>query len=244
MTVLSIDLAYKRCADLGIVALSQTEDGLFCDFVSPPDFSDCPEPERVAMWALEVAHRQGANYIMLDGPQAWKDPDNGFLHSRVCERELNAPAKTGLPYSTKPANYLPFISFSIAVFSALENAGWPRLCKFTQVEVQSHTRAAIESLPLAAWRTLGLPALPAKKKAKPGDLVDRLDRLRNIYSLELSMHSPSHDQLQALVSGLGAANYAFGARRRTKVAGLAPRYVEGIPREGYILNPSRDPLPT
>lgn len=239
MSVLSIDLAYKRCADLGVVAISKVENALLCDFISPPAFSDCPEPERVAMWALEIAQRRGATYIILDGPQAWKDPENGLLHSRVCERQLNAPAKTGLPYSAKPANYLRFISFSIDVFSSLESAGWPRLPAFTQEEeADSNIRSACESLPLAAWRALGLPALPAKKKAKPGDLVDRLGRLRELFSLELSIQSPSHDQLQALVSGLGAANYAFGARKRTTVAGVSPRYVAEIPREGYILNPS------
>ena len=240
MTILSIDLAYKRYADFGVVAVSHVSKGLRCEFLPSPDWSSQPEPERLAAWAVDVAEGLRASCIMLDGPQAWKDPNNGVVHSRLCERELNAPAKTGLPGYVKPRNYLPFVTFSIEVFSCLDRFGWPRLNTYSQAEDAAlRLPCVIESLPLAAWRALRLPILPAKRKARKEDLADRLARLQTLYPLDLTMQTPSHDQLQALVSGLGAADYIFGNRKRSVVAGVPPRIVEGVPREGYILSPSR-----
>ena len=240
MTILSIDLAYKRYADLGVVAISHGGKGFRCELLTSPELSCQPEPQRLAAWALGLAESIKASCIMLDGPQAWKDPDNGLLHSRICERELNAPAKTGLPGCVKPGNYLSFVEFSIQVFSWLDRFGWPRLVTYSQAEdAELSLPCVIESLPLAAWRALGLPILPAKRKARREDIADRLIRLQDIYPLDLTRESVSHDQLQALVSGLGAADYVFGDRRRTAVAGIPPKDVEAITREGYILNPSR-----
>jgi hypothetical protein len=70
--------------------------------------------------------------MAIDGPQSWKAEENGLVHSRICDRLLNAPAKVGLPGQGKPRTYVPFIAFSIAVFGALVELGWQRL-----LEVQS-----------------------------------------------------------------------------------------------------------
>jgi hypothetical protein len=179
-----------------------------------------------------------ASTLMLDGPQGWKDPTNGLAHSRVCERLLNAPAKTGLHGAAKPANYLPFISFSIAVFDELDAAGWKRLASFPAQPPSKSQPVALESLPLSAWRSLGIPILPAKARAKPHHITDRLNRLRQLRSLRLSAPLPNHDQLQALVSGLAAEAFSAGDYEKTTVAGVPPRTNQGAEWcEGYIMNP-------
>ena len=53
--------------------------------------------------------------MLLDGLQGWKNPANGLKHSRLCERILNTPAKTGILGRVKPVNYTKFVEFSIAV---------------------------------------------------------------------------------------------------------------------------------
>jgi hypothetical protein len=56
----------------------------------------CARPrERTVTTGANLADDLGAAALLIDGPEAWKDPDNGLQHSRVCERELNTPAKTG-----------------------------------------------------------------------------------------------------------------------------------------------------
>ena len=65
--------------------------------------------------------------LLIDGPQGWKHPDHGTAFARSCEAELHTPAKTGLPVTVTPAACFPFVSFSIAVFDAPGERGWPRL---------------------------------------------------------------------------------------------------------------------
>jgi len=116
----------------------------------------------VAEYCIELCEKHSANLLLLDGPQAWKHPDNGLEHSRVYERLLNTPAKTGVPGHVKPRNYAPFVAFSITVFDELEQRGWPRLD--SQARAPGGSAAAIESFPLGAWRALGIPMLPAKRR--------------------------------------------------------------------------------
>jgi hypothetical protein len=92
---------------------------------------------------------------------------NGVAHSRICERVLNTPGKTGLPGNVKPANYFPFIEFSVQVFDAFQARGWQR---FDPASWGPGQPTVIESFPLAAWRSLGLPCLPAKKKTRDTDI--------------------------------------------------------------------------
>jgi len=111
MAVISVDLAYKRYADIGIVVITRTRRGLHCRFISPPKLQAPPDPKELAEWLTCRAEEAEAFTLMVEGTQGWKDAANGLVRSRLCERALNAPAKTGLRGIVKPANYLPFVSF-------------------------------------------------------------------------------------------------------------------------------------
>ena len=152
--VLSVDLANTSYGNLGMVFLEETQGSWSVRTLSPRDLclAGPPSGPQLAARLADACRRLPASILVLDGPQGWKDPDNGLLHSRSCERELNTPAKTGLPGSAKPANYLAFLAFSIDVFQALVARGF---------ELWSGSTAhllAVESFPSSAWRQLGLPA--------------------------------------------------------------------------------------
>jgi hypothetical protein len=124
-----------------------------CSFVdaAAAGLTGAPDPELLAEFLVNLCEELGASVLTLDGPQGWKDPDNGLEHSRICERALHTPAKTGIPGIVKPGNYLPFVAFSIAVFDALGERGWPRY----DGNLGENGRVAVESFPMSAWRSLG-----------------------------------------------------------------------------------------
>jgi hypothetical protein len=189
----------------------------------------------LAEYFANLADDLGAAALLIDGPQAWKDPDNGLQHSRVCERELNTPAKTGLPGAVKPANYLPFVQFSIAFFDELEARGWPRYRAGTPT-----TPVAIETFPLAAWRFLGLRTLPAKAKASALVIRQATEALLSIFPTRLTAE-PNHDELQALVTSYVGFAVIRGTASEVQLAGTAPFRLDGTYREGFIACPRAAP---
>jgi hypothetical protein len=237
VTVLSVDLAYKRYTDIGVVVLRSEGSRIG---VVPIDLESVgltgePEAAQLASFLASFATEVDASSILIDGPQAWKAPDNGLEHSRRCERELSTPGKMGLPGVTKPATYIEFSLFSIGLFDELAELAFPRLA--TTGDWPRHV--AIESFPTAAWRSLGLSPLPAKAKATDADVATALDSLRTFCDLDVRGEL-NHDQLQATVAGLAGV-----ALERRNLAGLAfagvePFELEGTWREGYILSPTRD----
>lgn len=236
MSVVSVDLAYRNYRDFGVAVLEPGPFGAVYELlVVAPGGRPKPEPGEFADLAIEICERVGASLVLLDGPQGWKDPANGLTHSRRCERLLNAPAKTGLPGSVKPANYAPFVTFAIRVFDSLHERGWPRYDPATWSPGEG---TAIESFPLSAWRSLRLPCLPAKRRSQEADIRRHLDSLIGT-GLLASGALPSHDQLQALVSGLAGLGVLAGARDSYDVVGSSPFALEGAWREGFIVNPTR-----
>ena len=105
--VVSVDLAYKNYNDLGIALLGRELGNIQINFVKARKLglTGDPDAKTLAKALLNLCHLNNAQVILIDGPQAWKDPANGFEHSRVCEKILNTPAKTGLPGLVKPKNY-------------------------------------------------------------------------------------------------------------------------------------------
>ena len=231
MKVLSVDLAYRDYRDVGIAILESTPTSIEVSFRLLQG-SGRPTPSAVAEKILRLAEDINAPVILMDGPQGWKSPDTPFPHSRICERVLNTPAKTGLPGQVKPANYGPFVSFSIEVFDALHDMGWPRYSG----DLTRAPQTTVESFPLSAWRSLRVPALPSKQKAGNEDLSSRLDLLKRIFPLVLHAE-PNHDELQALVSGLAGIPLLAGDMTRLQIEGIAPFLLDGTMREGYIVNP-------
>jgi hypothetical protein len=145
---------------------------------------------------------------------------------------LATPVKTGLPGCVKPGPFLPFAEFSIEVFDALHALGWERYAG----HVPSQARIAAESFPTAAWKSLGLPPLPAKAKCK-GSVVRDAARLPVSERGVAFGADPNHDQLQAVVSGLAAIALVQGNFDAISVVGESPTYKDGCWREGFILNP-------
>ncbi len=240
MSVLSIDLAHKSYSDVGVcslrVAAGQIEVAPIR--LSALGLNSSPLPGALAKTIAGLADQLGARLIFIDGPQAWKSPENGLLHSRICERQLATPGKTGLPGFTKPSNYAPFIAFSIDLFDQLGGLGWPRLPEPSALS-SSH-RFAIESFPTAAWRSLGLKPLPGKKKTPAGTVQTKLGELDRLFPTFVPGPGElTHDELQALIAGLagiaveGHVAYAFA------LAGVSPFELEGYWREGFIVNPVR-----
>src|SRR5271166_5996038 len=233
MSVVSIDLAYRNWRDFGVAVLGDGLSGATYKLLPIGD-RQAPTPDRVADVAIEISRRFDALLILLDGPQGWKDPANGLAHCRVCERKLNAPGKTGLPGHTKPEGYRPFIEFSIAVFAALDKRGWRR---FDPMAWRPGCPAVVETFPLSAWRSLKLKGLPAKNKTRPDDVVARLRSLTDSGLVSSAGTIPDHDQLQAIVAGLAGLGIQSGDRRRYSFEGIPSSLIDGLWREGYIVNP-------
>jgi uncharacterized protein DUF429 len=156
VAVLSVDLAYRRWSDLGVVILDRAphSDGvtppaanlassapspvIHCEIIPLADPGLGPELDRrpahsqidAEILAGRLNHLcavRSIRVLMLDGPQAWKSCSSGLAHARVSERQLNTAAKTGLPGMVKPLTYRPFAEFCMDVYDALCRRGWGRL---------------------------------------------------------------------------------------------------------------------
>jgi hypothetical protein len=236
MRFLSLDLAHRTYADIGAVLIESQENAEPAKYeIVPLEKYEAgpPEPSRLANRLLILALEYGVKLILLDAPQGWKDPENGLPYCRRCERELNTPAKTGLPGTVKPAPYTRFVEFSISVFDELHVRGWSRFDKTAWFADQPTT---IETFPLSAWRSLNMKPLPAKARAKQDDIVHYYEMLIEQGFVERGIQ-PNHDQLQALVGGLSGVGLSTNSLLDYEAYGVPAHAVEGIWREGYIVNP-------
>jgi hypothetical protein len=243
VAVLSVDLAFRSWTDLGIVVLSGgAGDGAPIDCEIMPADTSIPGPVDANILAGRLNHLcgvRGIRVMLLDGPQAWKSGLNGLKHARVSERQLNTAAKTGLPGMVKPITYRPFAEFCLDVYDALCRRGWRRLDTQEQARTEQG-RVLVESYPHAAWRSLGLKPLPAKRRARVSDLAEAYAALRAVAPFTTN-RPPNHHQLQAIVGGLaglaleegGTADGPTGMR----IVGNPPRREDGQWREGYIVLP-------
>ena len=258
MAVLSVDLAYRRWTDLGIVVLSRASapaEGLTgavnrrtaqsiveCQIIPSTAAGIADGSAGVPIDAEILAGRlnhlcavRGIRVMMLDGPQAWKSKDNGLAHARVSERQLNTAAKTGLPGMVKPATYRPFAEFCLDVWDALCRRGWRRLDTCDRSGTQ-HDRVLVESYPYAAWKSLGLKPLPAKRRARVSHLAEAYGALRSVIPFTTD-RPPNHDQLQAIVGGLPGLALEASNPGAVRIVGNPPRREQGHWREGFIVLP-------
>ena len=236
--VLSIDLACTRTRNCGVCLLETLDEKeIRARFLSPDELGllEPPDTSQFAAAIKSFCQRKNIFLVMIDGPQGWKDPNSGLKHSRLCERLLNAPAKTGVKGEVKPKSYTAFVSFSIGVFQQLRDLG-AVLAKSPAIEAPSKGLLAAETLPLAAWRSLGIPSLPAKKKATEAHLRDRLLELMKMFLLKVA-RNPSHDELQALVSGLAGTAILSEQSDGYVAIGQTPSEHDGVIVEGFIVNP-------
>jgi Protein of unknown function (DUF429) len=248
MAIMSVDLAFRRWADLGLVVLDRegedapAECPVECEVLSWDDGGNGPGPIDADILAGRLNHFcnvRGIRVLMLDGPQAWKSRTNGLEHARTSERLLNTAAKTGLPGMVKPITYRGFAEFCVDVYDALCRRGWRRLDTTATPDAgpeAGQARVLVESYPCAAWKALGLKPLPSKRRARVSDLAEAFAALNAMVPLKVN-RPPNHDQLQAIVGGLSglaleARNYD-GAR----IVGTPPRREDGQWREGFIVLP-------
>lgn len=243
MAVLSVDLASRRWPDLGIAVLERVPAGprtlVHCELIfwngldlEPPGTIT---PQLLAGRLNHLALSRGIRMLLLDGPQAWKSRQNGLEHSRSSERQLNTSAKTGLPGMVKPATYRNFAEFCVDVYAELCLRGWRRLDTHDRPN-QTEERVLVESYPYAAWRSLGIKPLPAKRRARVSDLAEAYAALQRVIPFTVNQ-PPNHDQLQAIVGGM--AGLALEARETegTRIVGVPPRREDGQWREGFIVLP-------
>ena len=238
MPTLSVDLAFEDYRDIGVVTLARLDGRIKASAVplTTRGLHGRPSAGGLADALVSLANEISAAWIVIDGPQGWKAPDNGLEHCRCCERALATQGKTGLPGVTQPGNYLAFITFAIELFDALDNRGWPRLATPSVPPLQRH--CAVESFPTSAWRSLGLVPLPGKGATAPEMVLARLQSLRAVFPLDVSDYL-SHDELQALVAGLAGVALDDGNAAGVSIAGVPPMRSEGTWREGFIVNPTR-----
>lgn len=249
VAVLSVDLAYRRWSDLGIVVLDWAQApssrhlapatrSVACQIV--PSAADGLEegPVDAEILAGRLNHLctvRNIRVLLLDGPQAWKSPRNGLAHARVSERELNTAAKTGLPGIVKPATCRPFAEFCVDVWEALCRRGWRRLDTHER-SAHPEDRVLVESSPYAAWKSLGLKPLRAKRRTRLSDLAEAYNALRGVVPFTTD-RPPNHDQLQAIVGGLAGLALDGRDSADVRIVGRPPRREEGHWREGYIVLP-------
>lgn len=231
MSVLSVDLASRRYADNGIAILRGSPGHVSAELIAPASLGLVGEPDAgvFATALVALAEREQIRVMLLDGPQGWRAEESALLHQRLCERDTRTPGKTGLPGIVKPATWTRMADFSVAMFDALGSAGWPRLTSRWSGE-----RVAIESFPTHAWRMLGRPPLPGKSKSE--DLAAWVSALRD-FGLRRLPQSITHDEVQALVAGLGGIALLHGGLAACDLRGREPIVERGTAREGFILSP-------
>ena len=234
MAVLSVDLACRSWSDLGVVVLEQKGLQIACEIIR----WQSPTPPPVVELALrlnQLALERKVGVLMLDGPQAWKSDDNGEAFCRVSERALNTSAKTGLPGTVLPGTYERFVGYCLALYDALGRLGWQRLAT-REHEHELPARILVESYPHAAWKSLGIAPLPAKRKCRVSHLAEAYLRLTELLPITTSQ-PPNHDQLQAIVGGLPGLAIEQGNQTASRIVGEAPRWENGHWREGFIVLP-------
>lgn len=231
MTVLSVDLASRRYRDNGIALLHGVPGRVSAQLIRPESLGLRGEPEvqSFADAIASLAEREGVRVILLDGPQGWRATVSTLVHQRHCERETHTPGKTGPPGLVKPRTWTRMAEFSIALFDALGDRGWPRLC-----EPWNGERVTAESFPTHAWRSLGYTPLPGRSATTT--LGPWLEALAGA-GVALEPSEVGHDEVQAVVAGLAGISMLSEGLEACDLRGQQPFVEDGIWREGYILSP-------
>lgn len=238
--ILSIDLAYRSYEDFGFCLLEESN-GKVLNVEFPPSstisLSGTPQAEVFVNNILDFCLRKGISILMLDGPQGWKDPENGLSHQRICEKILNTQAKTGTKGKVKPANFTSFVSFSVGIFHLLHSSGQISIVIEPEIELPVDKILLVETYPYFAWRSLNIQPLPGKKKHTGKDILLNFEILRKQFGLPRTS-IPSHDELSALVAGLAGVAIASSNKSGYIASGIPPKSApDGYLMEGYIVNP-------
>jgi predicted nuclease with RNAse H fold len=237
--VLSIDLASRSYRGVGICILRYNGNCIEAEvFRQHWKYAGSkPECTRLADHVAELATTHRVRVIMIDGPQAWKDPANESDHWRICEQQVRTQGKTGLPGHTKPSTFVFFAAFSIALFDRLTEHGWERLKDASMLETSRY--CAVETYPTAAWRALGMRPLPSKSKTDTHIVGLKLVELASKVSIAVRGDVlVTHDELQAIVGGLAGIAAEGHPELDVRLFGVPPFKRQEQWFEGYIALPS------
>ncbi len=236
--VLSIDLALTSYADIGVAVLSSASNGAVEARIVRVPMTGRPDVDALVSWIQHTSEQLDVGCVAIDGPLGWRGPDTDSVHSRLSERAVRAPGKTGLPPDgVKPRTYLDFSRLSIALFERLTTAEW-RLP--VDPDVRPGPRMVTETFPTAAWRALGLVPLLGKSRSQAQDVRDGLHRLIGGCDVRCT-GVETHDDLQAVVGGIAPAWWMAGRLDHVAFAGAPPFRLDGSWREGFIILPTGNP---
>jgi hypothetical protein len=231
MAVLSIDLAYRRWSDLGIVILEQGK----AEQAASGDVLPIPcEPIRCEIVPAET---QWGAPGPGGAPGLEAESDRGPISAEILAGRLNHLANVrGIrvmmldgPQAWKSkSNGLVHARVSERELNTAAKTGlpgvvrpstyrpfaefcidvWDALCRrgWRRLSTRERTgqpqeRVLVESYPFAAWKSLGLKPLCSKRRARVSDLAEACAALRTVVPFTASQ-APNHDQLQAIVGGL------------------------------------------
>lgn len=232
-TVLSVDLAARRYIDNGIAVLRGTPGDVQAQLipVASLGLTGTPDPIDMAVALVRLADAEGAGLIVIDGPQGWRAAESQRVHQRECEAAVRCPGKTGPPGIVLPRSWTRFAEFSIALFDALAERGWPRFAREWNGD-----RRVVESFPTHAWRSIGIAPLSGKGRARMVESWRESD-LDRLFGVVMNEH-PSHDEIQAVVAGIAGIDLLADGVRAVDVHGRDPFQEEGTWREGLIVSPT------
>ncbi len=145
VSVLSIDLALISYRDVGAALVQSAPSGERTARVIRLTQGGRPTTDALVGWMEQVAEREQVRCRAIDGPLGWRGPDTDSPHSRLSERAVRAPGKTGLPPDgVKPRTYLEFSRLSIAIFERLTARGWRLPADPTGREVRGHRTGVVD----------------------------------------------------------------------------------------------------
>jgi len=234
--VLSIDPAMRSYQDVGVCVLEGARRRSKLTTIPPSELNltGKPDPSKLASAILDYCLRHNIKVVLLDGPQAWKDPDSQPPYSRLCEKELATPGKTG-PFGTvRPQSFFRFVQLCIDVFRHLLEGG-AELVQRSPINIPE-SLLAVETFPTSAWRYLGQKPLPSKQRATAEDIRDHVRALRDKFHLEIT-GEPNHDQVQAAVAGLAGLSILEADASGYCLSGSPPVRKGENHCEGFIVNP-------
>ena len=238
--ILSIDLAYKSYGDFGFCMIEESGGkvaGIQYLSYEAIGLEGAPLAGIFAQNVLHFCLDHGVSILMLDGPQGWKDPDNGLQHQRVCEKQLNTQSKTGTVGKVKPANFTSFVYFAIDVFGVLYNTDRVSLVTQPKIAIPDKRILLIETYPYSAWRSLNILPLLGKKNCSLEQIAHNVQELRRTFHLP-ETENTNHDELSALVAGFAGVAIAAGNSSGYVALGVPPKLMsQGYLVEGYIVNP-------
>lgn len=219
---------------MGIASLAGSPAHPLVELYSPSELSLLgePNPRSLASSLDQLARSIGADSIFIDGPQGWRRNVTDRVHWRACEAATSTPGKTGTPGIVLPRPWKRMAVFSIAVFDALADLGWPRF--------DTEPRHVVfESFPTHAWRSIGHSPLPGKN-SRGIDFNAWVSFLEAKHNVRWP-RSPTHDEVQATVASLAGLQLDKYGLEGCTVCGEPPFEEDGSWREGYIVSPKSPP---